>query len=72
MSENVYHRLAQRLDTIPNGFSPTKSGVELRLLAKIFTPAEAALASVMRLTLEPAADIALARIPTKSTVPSRK
>jgi electron transport complex protein RnfB len=58
MSENVYHRLAQRLDTIPNGFSPTKSGVELRLLAKIFTPAEAALASVMRLTLEPAADIA--------------
>jgi electron transport complex protein RnfB len=58
MPENVYHKLAQRLDTIPNGFSPTKSGVELRLLAKIFTPAEAALASVMRLTLEPAADIA--------------
>jgi ferredoxin len=32
--------------------------VELRLLAKLFTPAEAALASVMRLTPEPAADIA--------------
>ncbi|MFQ5858820.1 MAG: 4Fe-4S binding protein, partial [Anaerolineae bacterium] len=31
---------------------------ELRLLAKIFTPEEAALASVMRLTREPTADIA--------------
>ena len=58
MTEAVYRKLAERLDAIPNGFSPTESGVELRLLAKIFTPEEAALASVMRLTLEPAADIA--------------
>jgi ferredoxin/DNA-binding transcriptional ArsR family regulator len=46
------------LDAIPNGFPATESGVELRLLAKLFTPEEAALASVMRLTREPAADIA--------------
>ena len=58
MSENIYRKLAQRLDAIPNGFPATESGVELRLLAKIFTPEEAALASVMRLTQEPAADIA--------------
>ena len=60
MSEpgNVYRRLAQRLDAIPNGFPATESGAELRLLAKIFTPDEAALASVMRLTREPAAAIA--------------
>ena len=58
MAEDIYRKLAQRLDAIPNGFSPTASGVELRLLARIFTPAEATLASVMRLTLEPAADIA--------------
>jgi electron transport complex protein RnfB len=58
MSENIYRKLAQRLDTIPNGFPTTESGVELRLLAKIFTPEEAALASVMRLGYEPAADIA--------------
>ena len=58
MSEDIYRKLAQRLDAIPNGFSPTESGVELRLLAKIFTPNEAALARVMCLTLEPAADIA--------------
>jgi len=58
MTEDVYRKLAQRLDAIPNGFSATESGVELRLLAKMFTPEEAALASVMRLTREPAADIA--------------
>jgi Pyruvate/2-oxoacid:ferredoxin oxidoreductase delta subunit len=58
MPENVYRELARRLDAIPNGFPATESGVELRLLAKIFTPEEAALAAVMRLTQEPAADIA--------------
>jgi electron transport complex protein RnfB len=58
MSEEVYRKLAQRLDAIPNGFPATESGVELRLLARIFTPEEAALAGVMRLTCEPAADIA--------------
>jgi electron transport complex protein RnfB len=58
MSEDVYRKLAQRLDAIPNGFPATESGVELRLLAKIFAPEEAALASVMRLGREPAADIA--------------
>jgi len=58
MAEDVYRKLARRLDAIPNGFPATESGVELRLLAKIFTPQEAALASVMRLTREPAADIA--------------
>ena len=58
MSEEIYRKLAQRLDTIPNGFSATESGAELRLLAKIFTPEEAALAGVMRLSREPAADIA--------------
>jgi electron transport complex protein RnfB len=58
MTEDIYRRLAQRLDAIPNGFPTTESGVELRLLAKIFTPEEAVLASAMRLTREPAADIA--------------
>jgi electron transport complex protein RnfB len=56
--DDVYRKLSQRLDAIPNGFPATESGVELRLLAKIFSPQEAALASVMRLTGAPAADIA--------------
>jgi len=54
----VYRELAQRLDEIPNGFPPTESGVELRLLAKIFEPQEAALAAVMHLSREPAEAIA--------------
>ena len=58
MSEDIYRKLAQKLDAIPNGFPSTESGAELRLLAKMFTPEEAALASVMRLGREPAPDIA--------------
>jgi Na+-translocating ferredoxin:NAD+ oxidoreductase RNF subunit RnfB len=52
MDQDVYRRLASRLDAIPNGFPRTKSGVELRLLAKMFTAEEAALASEMRLRPE--------------------
>jgi predicted transcriptional regulator len=57
-SLKVYQQLAHRLNETPNGFPPTASGVELRLLAKIFTPAEARLASVMSLHAETYADIA--------------
>jgi Na+-translocating ferredoxin:NAD+ oxidoreductase subunit B len=58
MSLDIYRRLAARLDALPNGFPSTESGAELRLLAKIFTPEEAALASVMNLSREPAENIA--------------
>lgn len=60
MSEDVYRKLAQVLDAIPNGFPATESGAELRLLAKIFTPEEAELASVLRMTREPS-DVIAAR-----------
>jgi electron transport complex protein RnfB len=56
--DNAYRRLARRLDEIPNGFPPTESGVELRLLARVFEPEEAEVASVMRLTPEAASTIA--------------
>jgi electron transport complex protein RnfB len=58
MTDDVYRRLARRLDEIPNGFPETESGVELKLLAKMFTPEEADLASVMRLEAEIASAIA--------------
>ncbi|MDH4209207.1 MAG: 4Fe-4S binding protein [Anaerolineae bacterium] len=58
MAEDPYRKLAERLDAIPNGFPSTESGIELKLLAKMFTPQEATLASVMHLSKEPAADIA--------------
>ena len=58
MREAIYRKLAQRLDAIPNGFPATESGVELRLLAWMYTRQEAELAAVMRVQREPADDIA--------------
>ena len=55
----AYKRLAERLDTLPNGFPPTDDGSELRLLAKLYTPDEADLASQLRIGLESAEQIAL-------------
>jgi ferredoxin len=55
---DVYKRLAERLDTIPNGFPPTDDGSELRLLAKLFSPEEANLASQLRIILESSSQIA--------------
>ena len=46
-----YEKLALELDRIPNGFPKTESGVELKLLARLFSPEDAALAST--LSLEP-------------------
>ena len=47
----AYQKLADELDRIPNGFPRTESGVELKLLAKLFTLTEANMAST--LSLEP-------------------
>ena len=53
-----YQLLAKKLDEHPNGFPPTPDGVEIRLLAKIFSPDEAALASQLSVQVEPVAQIA--------------
>ena len=58
MSEEQYRMLAERLDALPNGFPPTPDGAELRLLRKLFTPEEAALAAALRMTLETPVEIA--------------
>jgi Na+-translocating ferredoxin:NAD+ oxidoreductase subunit B len=42
--DHVYHRLAAKLDQLPHGFPRTESGVELRILAKVFSPEDAAMA----------------------------
>lgn len=52
MNESAYRLLAERLDALPNGYPATEDGTELRLLAKLFTPEEAALAASLRITLE--------------------
>jgi len=58
MSPDPYKRLAERLDSLPNGFPPTEDGVELRLLGLLFTPEEAELASQLRLGRETPEQIA--------------
>ena len=41
---SIYEQLAAKLDEFPHGFPRTESGVELRILEKIFAPDEAAMA----------------------------
>jgi electron transport complex protein RnfB len=48
---DVYQELAHHLDDLPGGFPSTESGVELRILRRLFTPEEAELA--LHLTLLP-------------------
>ena len=48
---DIYKRLAQHLDNLPGGFPSTQSGVELRILRRLFTPEDAELA--IHLTLIP-------------------
>lgn len=58
MVDDVYEKLAQKLDACPSGFPRTESGIELKLLAKIFTPEEAAMANDLLLRPETVAQIA--------------
>jgi len=44
----VYEQLAKKLDGMPSGFPATKSGVEMKILKKIFTPEDAEMALKMR------------------------
>ena len=44
MEGAIYQKLAQHLDKLPGGFPPTESGVEFRILQRLFTPDEADLA----------------------------
>ena len=58
MFDPVYRELARKLDSIPPGFPATESGVELQLLARLYTREEATIVTAMRLTYETAGDIA--------------
>jgi Na+-translocating ferredoxin:NAD+ oxidoreductase subunit B len=50
-SDDVYEALAHHLDGLPGGYPKTESGVELRILRRLFSPQEAELA--VHLTLIP-------------------
>ena len=57
MSEQTYKNLAKVLDTLPNGFPETDSGVEIKILKKIFRPEDAELFCDLRLDFETAQQI---------------
>jgi len=44
MAENIYQKLARHLDELPAGYPGTETGVELRILERLFLPEEAELA----------------------------
>jgi ferredoxin len=56
--QHVYKDLARVLDGIPNGYPETESGVELKILARLFTPGEAQLACHLELEGQTAKAIA--------------
>jgi Pyruvate/2-oxoacid:ferredoxin oxidoreductase delta subunit len=52
MNQNPYETLAERLDSLPNGYPSTPDGAELRILEYLFTTEEAELGTKLRMTLE--------------------
>jgi electron transport complex protein RnfB len=59
MTDEIYQQLADALDRLPNRYPRTETGVEIRILKKIFTPEEAQVASHLTKDMEPAEEIAL-------------
>lgn len=55
---DVYRKLQKHLDDLPAGYPATESGVEIRILQKLFTPEEAGLAVKLSLIPEEAPVIA--------------
>lgn len=66
MAIDVYERLAKHLDNLPAGFPRTESGAEMRILRKLFTPADAELALHLTIiTEEPRVIARRAKIPVE-------
>ena len=59
MDTDIYSRLARHLDCLPGGFPSTDSGVELRILKRLFSPEEARTACHLTLLSETVPVIAL-------------
>jgi len=55
---DLYEKLARHLDNLPAGFPRTESGVEMRILKRLFSPEEAEVAIVLTMMPEPVAGIA--------------
>ncbi len=55
---DIYENLAAHLDKLPAGFPRTASGVEIRILKRLFTRKEAEIATALTMIPEPAPDVA--------------
>lgn len=55
---DVYQNLAKHLDKLPGGYPATESGVEIRILRRLFSPEEAELAVCLNMIPETPAAIA--------------
>jgi len=65
MVENIYEKLREHLDSLPTGYPKTESGVEIKILRKLFAEEEAEMACHLKPLPETAEQIAhrLARNP---------
>lgn len=59
MDKSCYKKLAEHLDQLPGGFAPSKTGADIELLQRLFTPEEAELAIHLSLNQESAQSIAV-------------
>lgn len=58
MNDDVYVKLREFMNTLPAGYPSTPSGVEIRILKKLFSPEEAELTTQLRTEPEEVASIA--------------
>ncbi|MCU0579469.1 MAG: 4Fe-4S ferredoxin, partial [Desulfobacterota bacterium] len=56
---DTFERLRAFLDTLPAGYPATPTGVEIRILEKLFTPEEAELTMQLSRDPEPLSEIAV-------------
>jgi len=56
---DVYEKLAQHLDNLPTGYPRTDSGVEMRILKRLFSQQEAEIATILSMMPEPVDGIAV-------------
>lgn len=57
MTDEVYERLADQINALPSSFPRTQSGIEIRLLKKLYRPDQASLAAQMGRKMESAEEI---------------
>ncbi|MFH2128903.1 MAG: 4Fe-4S binding protein [bacterium] len=58
MTEQIYHQLQRKLNQMPIGYPATESGIEIRILKRLFSPAEAEITVQLSPFPELVADIA--------------